>query len=253
MDKHAVMLSIMARFETLTKAPYIGSTYLRHKAVLRVYMIVILAMVAAFLGLRLYSVLGKRTGHEQQPAPGQVDERANASPLSPRAAQPGAPDTLRPGSVLVAPAAEAGLRDVLAADRGFDVPRFLDGAKSAYGMILDAFWTGKRDDLHWLCDSDVATSFETAIAEREAAGHTLDNRLVRIDKAQIVEAGVRGRVAFITVQFDADISAVTRDRDGAVVAGSLTDAVATHDIWTFSRELGQSNPNWKLSETDEGA
>lgn len=216
-------------------------------------MIVILALVAAFLGLRLYSVLGKRTGHEQQPASAPADERAASPQMQPGPAQVPGLDAFRPGNPLVASDAEAGVRDLIAADRHFDVPQFVEGAKAAYGMILEAFWKGNRDDLHWLCDADVATSFEAAIADREAAGQTLENRLVRIDSAQIVAANVLGRTAHVTVQFDADIAAVTRDKDGNVVAGSMTDAVSTHDVWTFSRDIGQANPNWKLSETDEAA
>jgi predicted lipid-binding transport protein (Tim44 family) len=217
-------------------------------------MIVILALIAAFLAMRLYSVLGRRTGHEQQPAPIQADERTPVSVVAQRGpAAADTPDNLRLGSSLVAREAEGGVRAIIAADRTFDVPQFVEGAKSAYGMILNAFWSGKGDDLRWLCDSDVAESFETAIAERTTAGHVLENRLVRIDRAQIIEAALRGRLASVTVQFDADISAVTRDKDGAVVGGSMTDAVPTHDVWTFTREIGSSDPNWKLSETDEAA
>lgn len=217
-------------------------------------MIVILALVAAFLALRLYSVLGRRTGHEQQPAPQQPDERAPAKVIQPRVAQPGSPDRARTGDdAPIAHHAENGLRAIVAADRQFDVNQFLDGARSAYGMILDAFWTGKREELEWLCDADVARSFEQAIADREAQGHVLENRLVRIDNAQIVDAVLKEGTASITVQFDADIAAVTRDRDGQVVAGSMTDAVTTHDVWTFTRHIGQADPNWKLSETDEAA
>jgi predicted lipid-binding transport protein (Tim44 family) len=213
-------------------------------------MIVILALVAAFLALRLYSVLGRRTGHEQQPAPLQGDERM-AKPVQAEV-QPGATaDRTRFAESIIAPGAENGIRAIIAADRNFDVPQFLEGARSAYGMILEAFWKGKRDDLHWLCDSDVAQSFEQAIDEREAAGQVLDNRLVRIDKAQIVEASLVGRTAHVTIQFDADIAAITRDKDGQIIAGTMTDAVATHDLWTFTREIGHADPNWKLSETDE--
>ena len=110
-----------------------------------------------------------------------------------------------------------------------------------------------RDELAWLCDADVLGSFEEAIAAREAEGHVLDNRLVRIEKAQIVDASVNGRIAEVSLRFEADIAAVTRDKDGNVVAGSLTDAVGTNDIWTFTRDIRSADPNWKLSETDEAA
>lgn len=217
------------------------------------YVIVILALVAGFLALRLYSVLGKRTGHEQQPAPLQADDRPKVSVLQPRPAADGAVDTARLAQGLIAPEAEAGVRALIAADRRFDVPQFVDGAKSAYRMVLEAFWRGDRDELAYLCDADVLASFEEAIAAREAQGHVLDNRLVRIDKAQISEAGVNGRIAHVSMRFDADIAAVTRDKDGNVVAGSLTDAVPTHDVWTFSRDIRSTDPNWKLTETDEAA
>ncbi|MGE4321561.1 MAG: Tim44/TimA family putative adaptor protein [Sphingobium sp.] len=217
------------------------------------YVIVILAMIAGFLALRLYSVLGKRTGHEQEPALRPADERAKVTVLQPRSVPDMAGDSVRLADGLIAPGGEAGVRALIAADRTFDVPQFVDGAKAAYRMVLEAFWRGDRDELRWLCDDDVLASFEEAIAAREARGEVLDNRLVRIEKAQIVTASVSAGVAEVSLRFEADIAAVTRDKDGAVIAGSLTDAVGTNDIWTFTRDIRSADPNWKLSETDEGA
>ncbi len=217
------------------------------------YVIVILALVAGFLALRLYSVLGKRTGHEQQPAPLQADDRAKVAVLQPRNAGEQGTDNVRLSDGMLAPGADVGVRALIAADRRFDVPQFIDGAKTAYRMVLEAFWRGDREDLAWLCDADVLASFEEAIAAREAAGETLENRLVRIDKAIITEAVQSGRVAHVTMRFDADIAAITRDKDGNIIAGSMTDAVPTHDVWTFSRDLRATDPNWKLTETDEEA
>ncbi len=215
--------------------------------------IVLLAMVAAFLGLRLYSVLGKRTGHEQEPPmPRSVDERR---PVPAEEAKSPVPDlTPAPGprpDMVFDPAAEQGIRAMLSADRDFDVGRFLEGAKSAYGMILEAFWNGDRAELRMLCDDDVYESFMAAIDAREERGEVLDNRLVRIEKARIVAAEYVRPDAYITIQFDADIAAVTKDKDGNVIAGSLSDAVQTHDVWTFSRDLTSDDPNWVLDETDE--
>jgi predicted lipid-binding transport protein (Tim44 family) len=216
-----------------------------------VYVIVILAMIAGFLAMRLYSVLGKRTGHEQEPAPRPADERAKVTVLQPRPTTEATGDSVRLAEGLITPAAENGVRALIAADRTFDVPQFVDGAKGAYRMVLEAFWRGDREELAWLCDDDVRASFEEAIAAREADGHSLENRLVRIEKAQIVEASLNGRIAEVALRFEADIAAITRDRDGNVVAGSMTDAVGTNDIWTFTRDIRSADPNWKLSETDE--
>jgi predicted lipid-binding transport protein (Tim44 family) len=120
-------------------------------------------------------------------------------------------------------------------------------------MILEAFWRGDREELRPLVDDNVMASFEQAIADREAAQHRLDNRLVAIERAVIEDAKLEGRTATIDVRFDADIAAVTRNEAGEVVAGSLTDAIATHDVWTFRRTLGSNDPNWLLVETDEAA
>jgi predicted lipid-binding transport protein (Tim44 family) len=118
-------------------------------------------------------------------------------------------------------------------------------------MILEAFWRGDREELRHLVGGNVLGSFEQAIAEREAAGEQLDNRLVQIERAVIQDARLTGRTAEVDVRFDADIAAVTRDRDGKVIAGTLSDAIPTHDVWTFRRDLSSRDPNWLLVETDE--
>jgi len=75
--------------------------------------------------------------------------------------------------------------------------------------------------------------------------------LVTIDQAVISEAALERGVAVITVRFEADIAAVTRNSERQVVAGSLSDAVQTRDLWTFRRDTGSRDPNWLLIETDE--
>lgn len=210
--------------------------------------VILLAMVAAFLALRLYSVLGKRTGHEQ-PLPRAAEDR----PIVQGVARPvdALAETRESAPRAIETGAEAGLRAIVAADSSFDVGQFVEGAKGAYRMVLEAFWKGDRDTLKWLVEDNVRAEFESAIDAREAAGEVLENRLVAIERAAITEASLTGKVARITLRFDADIAAVTRDKDGNVVAGSMTDAVETHDEWTFVRDLKSADPNWKLADTDE--
>ena len=213
--------------------------------------IVLLAMVAAFLGLRLYSVLGKRTGHEQEPvARPAIDERQPAVVRQPV----GQRETLAPVPTMDSPladsAAQSGLRSIANADRTFDAALFLEGAKSAYGMILEAYWKGDKDNLRFLCDDDVYESFAEEIDARLARSETLENRLVRIDEARIVNASYDHPVARISVQFDADIAALVKDANGNIIGGSLSDAIETHDIWTFFRDVKSGDRNWKLDETD---
>lgn len=211
--------------------------------------IVVLAMVAGFLALRLYSVLGKRTGHEQPLPP--IEERAMKPAVAAldggRASAPAARDTVFESD------AASGVRAIIAAEPSFDVGRFAEGAKAAYRMILEAYWRGDAGQLEGLTSEDVRRAFAESIAERSTAGHVLDNRLITIEKAMIERADLNGRDAQITVRFEADIATVTRDADGNVIAGSLSDAVPTVDVWTFARTLRSDDPNWVLVDTDESA
>ena len=212
------------------------------------FYVVLLAMVAGFLAMRLYSVLGKRTGHEQ-PLPRAAEERP-ATLAVPRSISP-VSEVREIANRNIEPRAEPGLRSIVAGEPGFEVGQFLEGAQAAYRMVLEAFWTGDEATLAELAADDVRAAFVEAIAARNAAGEVLDNRLVTIERAIIADASLSGRDARITVRFDADIAAITRDADGTVIAGSMTDAVETHDVWTFARTLKSNDPNWKLADTDE--
>ena len=213
-------------------------------------------MIAAFLGLRLYSVLGRRAEHEEEPIQGRFDAPAPGTRAP--APRPGdEAETFPPRMAerqypAATPMVERGLRDIAAIDRRFDGFAFMDGAKAAYRMVLEAFWKGDKEELRHLCDDAVYESFAAAIDARLAAGETLDNRLVRIEDATLVSASYDAPMARLTVRFRADIAAVTRDAQGNVIAGSLDDAIEAVDSWTFARNINSADPDWLLEETDEG-
>jgi predicted lipid-binding transport protein (Tim44 family) len=209
-------------------------------------------MVAAFLGLRLYSVLGRRAEHEEESVPQRFESEDKPAGM-PRAAPATPVVPARPVELEgVMPAVERGIREIAAADSNFNLAQFLEGARGAYRMVLEAFWKGDRETLRELCDDDVYGGFISALDAREAAGETLDNTLIRIEETRIHSASIDGRMARIAVLFVADIAAVTRDKDGNVIAGSLDDAIESRDVWTFSRNTAARDPNWLLDETDEG-
>jgi predicted lipid-binding transport protein (Tim44 family) len=212
--------------------------------------IVLLAAIALFVGFRLYAVLGQRTGHEQQPVtrPDAAPEREPVTAVPEIASNPA-----EPSGFAYEKGAAGGIRAIIAADPAFDVARFIEGAQSAYRMILEAFWRGDREELGHLTGAEVRGDFISAIDAREAAGDVLDNRLVAIERAAIEDARLNGTVAEVEVRFDAFIAAVTRDKDGTLVAGSMTDAVPSRNVWTFERDLKSKDPNWLLVETDEAA
>ena len=168
------------------------------------FSIVLLAMIAAFLGMRLYSVLGKRTGHEQEPV--LPRERAATAPVRLDEGDGAPTAALAPADtsgLVYEPAAEAGLRQLLATDRNFDAGRFMEGAEAAYRMILEAYWKGDRDTLRDLCDDDSYDAYVEAIAAREARGETLDNRLIGIDSAKITAVEMNRGEARVTALMSA--------------------------------------------------
>jgi predicted lipid-binding transport protein (Tim44 family) len=214
--------------------------------------IVILALVALFIGLRLYNVLGERTGHEQPIVkPAEADSDARIEPRAATAHGPSSAASSDSNDLAYLPTAGPGVRALLAADASFDVARFLEGAQAAYRMILESFWKGELETMRPHVDDHVYDAFAAAVEQRASDGFVLDNRLVAIEQAVIAGAEVARKVALVTVRFEADIAAVTRNASGEVIAGSLSDAVQTRDRWTFRRDIGANDPNWLLVETDE--
>jgi predicted lipid-binding transport protein (Tim44 family) len=212
----------------------------------------------------LRNVLGQRTGSERPP----FDRAA-------RNALPGAPDTgvvPMPGKVIdqpppvpsadVAPPTDRwkgvadagtplaqGLDAVAAQDSSFDPRHFLSGARSAYEMIVLAFANGDRRALRDLLSSEVYDSFDAVIKDREKHEQKTETRFVSVDKAELVGADLRERVAQLTVRFVSQMISVTRDKAGTIVDGNPDKVADITDIWTFARDTTSRDPNWKLVGT----
>jgi len=230
---------------------------------------VVFAIIAIFVVWKLRSVLGMRNGAERPPfdsAPGpgsgrgpangvqpmgQVVRLPTASPpaASPAAAASGAVSRWKgfaePGSNVA-----AGLDAIAGADPGFSPDGFLSGARSAYEMIVTAFAAGDRKTLGNLLAPDVMDNFSKAIDARLARGETMETTLVSIDSAIFEEARLTGGTAQVSVRFAAKLISNTRDKAGVVTEGSADSVVDHLDIWTFSRDTGSRNPNWRLSATE---
>ena len=142
------------------------------------------------------------------------------------------------------------LTSLMRADPGFDPGHFLDGAKMAYETIVMAFAEGDEATLEQLLGDDVFEGFQRAIRERETRGEKVQSSLVGIDKADIIEAEVKNRTAYVTVKFVSELISVTRDADGEVIEGDPKKVREVTDIWTFARDVASKNPNWKLVATE---
>ena len=203
--------------------------------------LILLAMIAAFLVLRLRSILGRRTGFDGTPAPaaapvgrgpvvdGHATPATNARPL---------PDAAGPVGRTMA--------QMQAIDRRFDPAQFLAGAEHAFRMIVAAFAAGERDRLRPLLSADTFAAFEGVIAAREAAGHTQRTDLRAIEEVTITDAVLAGNHATLSVRFVSTQVNITNDAEGQPVSG--TDAVTEiHDLWSFERDLGQPDLTWRLA------
>lgn len=225
--------------------------------------IILLAMVAGFLVLRLRSVLGRRQGFERPP---QAENRPVG--YDPRAVRPvdgsiedapaeplGGGSSARPetgGGRRTIPDRRGPVGQALAriegVDAAFDPTRFLDGAEAAFRMIVQAFAAGDRGTLRALLSDDAYAGFAKALDAREAAGEQQRTELRAVHELAIEAADLRGTVADITVRFVTDQINMTTGRDGDVVTGS--DAVTElTDLWTFQRNLSEADPTWKLVGT----
>ncbi len=138
-------------------------------------------------------------------------------------------------------------------DDSFDPAAFRDGARNAYGMILEAFWAGDRDTLEGLLDTSVFAQFSASIDDRADKGLTLENQLLDITDVEVAKGHMEGNTAELTVKFTSEVIAVTRDSDGEVVDGDPSDASTLHDKWTFARDLTLDHYSWKLIGTRAGA
>jgi predicted lipid-binding transport protein (Tim44 family) len=234
-------------------------------------LVFLVVAVAVFIKLR--SVLGRRTGHEQtrieryraqQEAKQRNGElvgqdkivtlprrEREGEEMQPAGAQQARADGEQRVREFAAGNSEIsqGLVEIFRADPTFDPGHFVQGAKAAYEIIVTAFAEGNRKTLKNLLNGDVYDGFVGAIADRERRGEQIDQSFVGIKAADLVEAELKGGIAQVTVKFVSELISATRDRAGVVISGDPKRIREVTDIWTFAREASSRDPNWKLIAT----
>ena len=190
-----------------------------------------LAALALFVVMRLYAVLGRRTGSERPETPRPEAGRPVAAPVD---ALPGPLAGPVPALTGAPSAAGGGVADILRADPSFDVGHFLIGARKAYELIVQAFAAGDRDALRGLLTPRVYATYDAALTERAASGGK-GPELVRLKTADLAEAELDGVTARVAVRYEAEL---------AEGAHGLRD---TKERWTFERDTSSRDPNWRLA------
>ncbi|MDE2135541.1 MAG: Tim44 domain-containing protein [Alphaproteobacteria bacterium] len=211
--------------------------------------IFLIAMIAGVILFRLYSVLGRRTGHERPPQENyrlsggaHAGDDAAVSDREPRAARPAL--TERPADPVA-----GGLLDIQLADRSFDKDHFVTGARAAYEMIVTAFANNDRTALRPLLSDEVNVAFETAMRGREERGEKVTFTFVGFKEVKIVGAALKGRMAEVTLSFAAQFISATVDAHGNPIEGDTKTVRDATEVWTFAHDVRARDPNWMLVAT----
>ncbi len=200
--------------------------------------IIIFAVIAVLLVLRLKSVLGQRTGFEEE----QQQRKSPASDNEPIPLHPEKmPQNISDGH---------GIDALRKADRSFSEKQFLQGAGAAFEMILTSYAEGDLTQLKRLLSYDLLQSFTQSIQQREADKESLSITLEKIKEASILNIMVADNIASITVHFHSVQTRTLEDDTGNLIEDEDTGTREIVDIWTFERDLTLGDPNWKLAETE---
>jgi predicted lipid-binding transport protein (Tim44 family) len=213
--------------------------------------IFLIALVAGIILFRLYSVLGRRTGHEPPPQPERYRMGGNAPSDAPATvtALPSSTRTDQPAAARPTDPVARGLLDIKLADRNFEPDHFVQGARGAYETIVTAFARGDRTALKPLLSDEVYAAFDQVITARSGHGETVDFTFVGFKDAKVIHAALKGRTAEVTVTFAAQFISATKDKSGAVIEGDDKAVRDVTDVWTYARDTRARDPNWTLIAT----
>ena len=202
---------------------------------------------------RLWTVLGKRDGFEAPPSSQQEKDSDNVIPLPVR-------PSLRPvkniqlleeapSSPDLKPSIQEGVKKIQAVDQGFQLDHFLNGAVTAFEMIVEAFAQGDKNTLKPLLSPAVFKSFASALQDREEAAQTVETKIVDLKDPEVIDVEIKGKQEQITLKFVSEQIVVTKDAEGKILDNPAHLSITMKDIWTFSRPIGSENPNWVLVAT----
>ncbi|MDG1859618.1 MAG: Tim44/TimA family putative adaptor protein, partial [Emcibacteraceae bacterium] len=227
--------------------------------------LIIIAFIAGFIILQLRRTLGKRDGYDGKDEKNQknpfnktktpAENDDNIIPIKSGVMDDEAPEervqeTKNIGIDKKSPFYST-LEKINNFDDSFNVPSFYDGAEYAYGMILNAFWTGDVKTLKTFLNKEVCAQFEDAITAMKDEGNSFENELNDVEKIELIDASLDGSMAELTVRYNSHMTIAIQDADGKIVDGDAEKVVSIVDVWTFCRDVKRNDPNWTLVSTSE--
>ena len=195
--------------------------------------ILILAIIAGIVLLRLRSVLGRRTGHEKTDKTSYNYET---------------PQTSKEEKVIpIEPKTSSSARE----DGWFNNDDFLRGAANAYETIVTNFENGNKDALKPLLSDDVLSSFSSVIDERNSKNETVEFNFIGIEKSEIVHKDLKNNPMEVTVRFISEMITCIKNNKDEVISGSLNQVQKITDVWTFEKIKDKKSSNWLLAATSD--
>lgn len=204
--------------------------------------ILIYAVMAAVLCVMLFKVLGKQVG--------EPPETPLMGPDATPAEREEAPIEARRSRHFDGDAGE-GLAAIANADPTFDPDTFIDGAKTAYGMILEGYADGDKETLAMLLSPEMNEAYVAAIDDRDARRVTQTTDLARLIRADFISASQDGKTSSVTVEYEAEIAAAILNAEGDVIEGDPDRLARVTELWSYTREAGNMSANWALISVEE--
>ena len=195
--------------------------------------ILILAIIAGIVLLRLRSVLGRRTGHEKT-------DKTSYNYETPQTSQ-------EEKVIPIEPKTSSSKRE----DGWFDNEDFLRGAANAYETIVTNFENGNKDALKSLLSDDVLNSFSSVIDERNSKNETVEFNFIGIEKSEIVHKDLKKNPMEVTVRFISEMITCIKNSKDEVISGSLNQVQKITDVWTFEKIKDKKSSNWLLAATSD--
>ena len=184
--------------------------------------IILLAMIAGFIFLRLRGILGKKTGFEEDINSSFPHEAPSSHPVVDLNS-----DTFDENAK----------------------KEFVKGAKIAYETIITSFAKGKLKEIKSLLDKSVYQQFEEAIKDRNSKNLSSETTFIGINSAEVKDHEQNKNMLEVTVEFVSEIISCIRDKENKIVSGDPEKVKKVNDVWKFSKDSRSKNPNWLLIDT----
>tara|TARA_B100000029_G_scaffold478525_1_gene524713 strand:- start:661 stop:1260 length:600 start_codon:yes stop_codon:yes gene_type:complete len=189
--------------------------------------IILFAMIAGFIALRLRDILGRKSGHEKKDLHNQINRSTVDQDFKPQTRKP-----------LVGDLDEKAKAD------------FLKGAKLAYEMIITSFAKGEKSALKPLVNKEIFQNFSNEIERRKNQNLKSELTFIGLKSVKINSFEKKDNIYIFTVNFVSEIITCLRDKENKILEGSLDEIKTVNDTWKFSKNMWSSNPNWILTETE---